>query len=88
MTDKVHPIIEAMARAIAEACGEPQAWVAHIEPAKAAAKVLLSMEPTEGMLASATVPGCELDPGLDTGDVRWVYERMTSRARSEMGLEG
>lgn len=91
--NKVHPVVEAMARAIAEACSEPQAWVAHIEPAKAAAKVLIEE-------CAKKVPSNWLDPSvahmrgagpITCSDVELAMQNTAARIRSlktELGLEG
>lgn len=93
--DKVHPVILAMARAMAGYdLGYDAAPASYrIEHAKAAAKVLLEMLPTEAMLiagseANPTVWNDETDAGFGLSVANDVYVAMTAAARSEMGLEG
>lgn len=93
MTDKadnVHPVVEKVARAIANAnveggtC-EPSPHA--IECAKAAAKVLLSMEPTPQMVLDAAATAAEENGGVSYYPHRF-WKAMTAAARSEMGLGG
>lgn len=82
--DKVHPVVEAMAKAISIARGGTAiGWPSHIREAKAAAKVLLSMEPTAKMKQEGV--WSDVGTGVSVPDI-WVA--MTAAARSEMGLEG
>lgn len=111
--DKVHPIIEAMARAISRAMNQHQIdigfaweidykklpdgsldlerdWLECVPEAKAAAKVILSAEPTEAMLDSGVAFALNVTIG---GDYRWTdyvrdkHKAMTTALRSEMGIE-
>jgi hypothetical protein len=92
--DKVHPVIEAVAKVLAEQDGHdwhdmPPYREGYYRVAKAAAKVLLSMEPTEGMIHDGHLfdpLGCD----IDESDAKTIYGKiwlaMTSRAREEMGV--
>lgn len=102
MADKVHPVIEAMARAMCEDWGDE--WETptekglsveahqfyYLELAKAAAKVLLSAEPTPAMLDSGVAFALNVTPisaGGYSDYSRAIYRAMTAALRSEMGIE-
>lgn len=84
--DKVHPIIEAMARAISIARGGTAiGWPSHIREAKAAARVLLlNMAPTKEMLEGGA-QAYEDSPCMDLiGPLEAAYKAMTAALAKEI----